>query len=418
MLIFKFGGISVKSAKAVTNITNIISNTDKKLVVVVSAMGKMTNRFEDLINSYFKQNSDLQAKLSIIKQFHLEIINELFDKKHQVFTKFTSLIAELETKLNETPSHNYDYEYDKIIIYGELLSTTIISEYLNLQNIKNQFIDIRKSIITDGYFRDGRIIWDKTEHNIVKIFNFKTTHVYITQGFIASDEKQNSVSLGREGSDFSASILAFCLNAKSVTIWKDVPGILNADPRIFDNTEKIDKLSYKESVELAYYGAQVIHPKTIKPLENKNIPLFVKSFFTPQKSGTLIANFAKEEIKISSPIIIIKENQALISISPRDFSFIEERNISKIFKVLDMLKIKVNLMENSAVSFSVVIDNTEKAEKLLLALENDFITRYNTDLQLITIRHYNKQIISELLKNKKILLEQKSRNTVRFAVKN
>jgi len=418
MLIFKFGGISVKSAKAITNITNIISNTDKKLVVVVSAMGKMTNRFEDLINSYFKQNTDLQAKLSIIKQFHLEIIDKLFNKNHQVFTKFANLITELETKLNETPSHNYDYEYDKIIIYGELLSTTIISEYLNLQNIKNQFIDIRKSIITDGYFRDGRIIWDKTESNIVENFNFKTTHRYITQGFIASDKKQNSISLGREGSDFSASILAFCLNAKSVTIWKDVPGILNADPRIFEKTQKIDKLTYKESVELAYYGAQVIHPKTIKPLENKNIPLFVKSFVQPQKNGTLIANFAKEEIKISSPIIIIKENQALISISPRDFSFIEEGNISKIFKILDKLKIKVNLMENSAISFSVVIDNTEKAEKLLLALENDFIIRYNTNLRLITIRHYNKQIISELLENKKILLEQKSRNTVRFAVKN
>ena len=418
MLIYKFGGISVKSAQAIKNIAKIIASTDKKIVVVISAIGKMTNKFETLINSYFNQEPDLQEKLSFIKQFHIEIINELFDKNHQVYTKFAGLITELEIKLDEPPSKDYDYEYDKLIVFGELLSTTIISEYLNSQNAKNQFIDIRKSIITDGYFRDGRVIWEETEKNISANFNFTNSQLYITQGFIASDKKQNSVSLGREGSDFSASILAFCLNAKSVTIWKDVPGILNADPRIFEKTQKIDKLTYKESVELAYYGAQVIHPKTIKPLENKNIPLFVKSFINPQEEGTFISNFESEEIKITSPIIIIKENQALISISPRDFSFIEEGNISKIFKVLDKLKIKVNLMENSAVSLSIVIDNTKKAEKLLSSLKNDFLIRYNTDLQLITVRHYNEQIISDLVENKKILLEQKSRNTVRFAVKN
>jgi len=418
MLIFKFGGISVKSAQAVKNIAKIIANADGKIVVVISAMGKMTNKFEDLINSYFTKDTKQKEKLDIIKQFHIEIIDELFENNHQVYTKFAGLITELEIKLDEAPSQDYDYEYDKLIVFGELLSTTIISEYLNSQNTKNQFIDIRKSIITDGYFRDGRVIWSDTEKNIKENFNFKNSQIYITQGFIASDKKQNSVSLGREGSDFSASILAFCLNAKSVTIWKDVPGILNADPRIFEKTQKIDKLTYKESVELAYYGAQVIHPKTIKPLENKSIPLFVKSFITPQEEGTFISNFEDEEIKITSPIIIIKENQALISISPRDFSFIEEGNISKIFKVLDKLKIKVNLMENSAVSFSIVIDNTKKAEKLLSSLKNDFIIRYNTDLQLITVRHYNEKIISELVENKKILLEQKSRNTVRFAVKN
>jgi len=418
MLIFKFGGISVETAEAVKNIANIISNEKEKLVVVISAMGKMTNKFENLINSYLNKKADLQEKLEIIKQFHLEIIDKLFDNNSEIYTKFAGLLTELEIKLDETPSQDYDYEYDKLIVFGELFSTTIISEYLNLQEINNQFIDIRKSIITDGYFRDGRVIWDETEKNIKANFNFHNTQTYITQGFIASDKKQNSVSLGREGSDFSASILAFCLNAQSVTIWKDVPGILNADPRIFTNTVKIDKLTYKESVELAYYGAQVIHPKTIKPLENKNIPLYVKSFVNPQEEGTLISNFENKKIKISSPIIIIKENQTLISISPRDFSFIEEGNISKIFKVLDKLKIKVNLMENSAVSFSIVIDNTRKSDTLLLLLQSNFAIRYNTDLKLITIRHYNKEYLNELLKDKEILLEQKSRNTVRFAIKN
>ena len=416
MLIYKFGGISVKSAEAVKNIARIISNVDGNLLVVVSAMGKMTNKFEDLINSYFTKDPKQKEKFDIIKQFHIKIIDELFDKSHQVYTKFAALLSELEIKLDEIPSQNFDYEYDKLIVYGELLSTTIISEYLNSINTKNQFIDIRKSIITDGYFRDGRVIWSDTEKNIKENFNFKNSQLYITQGFIASDKKQNSVSLGREGSDFSASILAFCLNAKSVTIWKDVPGILNADPRIFEKTKKIDKLTYKESVELAYYGAQVIHPKTIKPLENKNIPLCVKSFINPQDSGSLISGFENEEINITNPIIIIKENQALISISPRDFSFIEEGNISKIFKVLDKLKIKVNLMENSAVSFSIVIDNTEKADNLLRSLQDDFAIRYNIDLKLITIRHYNKQILEELLIDKTILLEQKSRNTARFAI--
>jgi aspartate kinase len=390
MIVYKFGGISVKSADAVKNVAVIINSIDDNIVVVISAMGKMTNKLEDLINSYFSNKSDLSKKLEIIKQFHIDIIEQLFEKDHIVYSKFNNLLTELESKLATQSSKNYDFEYDKIISYGELFSTVIISEYLNSQNIKNQFIDIRKSVITDGYYRDGRIIWNETETNIKNIFNFKDTNKYLTQGFIASDNKENTVTLGREGSDFSASIIAFCLNAEYVTIWKDVSGILNADPRIFANTKKIDKLSYKECVELAYYGAQVIHPKTIKPLENKNIPLYVKSFQNYEKAGSVISNF-KEKINYE-PIIIINQ--------------------------LESLKIKVNLMENSAVSFSIVIDNTIKADKLIYLLENDFKVRYNTDLQLITIRYYNKNIIKELLQNKKVLVEQKTRSTARYTVKN
>ena len=417
MLIYKFGGISVKSAEAIRNIVKIISDVDSNLVVVVSAIGKMTNEFEDLINSYFNNKTDLTEKFDLIKQFHIEIIEQLFDKNHVVYSKFADLIAELQIKLDKKPSLDYDFEYDKIIVYGELLSTTIISEYLNLQKIETRFIDIRKNIITDGYFRDGRIIWKETETNIKFNFNFSDTKIYLTQGFIASDKKGNSVTLGREGSDFTASIIGFCLNAKSVTIWKDVPGILNADPRVFENTVKIDELSYKESVELAYYGAQVIHPKTIKPLENKKIPLYVKSFLHPEDSGSEISSFdAKNKQLKYEPIIIIKENQALISISPRDFSFIEEGNISKIFTQLESFKIKVNLMENSAVSFSIIIDNTPRVDKLLDLLKPDFTIRYNTKLKLITVRHYNEQIIEELLRDKTVLVEQKTRKTARYAI--
>jgi len=417
MIVYKFGGASVQSADAVKNIANIISTIDNKIVVVVSAMGKITNKLELLIDSYFNKKDDIPQNLETIKSFHLEIISQLFEENHPIFAKFEQLIADLSKKLNSKVSDNFDFEYDKIIVFGELLSTTIISEYLKSKNIQNQFIDIRKSIITDGYNRDGRVIWDETEVQIKQNFKFEENKIFITQGYIASDRKGNSVTLGREGSDFSASIIAFCLNAESVTIWKDVPGILNADPRIFEDTFKIDRLTYKETVELAYYGAQVIHPKTIKPLENKKIPLFVKSFIEPNKNGSIISNFNAEEAIIHKPIIIIKDNQALISISPRDFSFIEEGNISKIFTLLESLKIKVNLMENSAVSFSIIIDNTNKIKEFLNQLKTDFKIKYNTNLKLVTIRHYNQNVLNELLENKEIIVEQKTRNTARYAIK-
>jgi aspartate kinase len=412
MQVYKFGGISVKNADSVKNISEIIRNANANLVVVISAMGKMTNKFEKLVNLYFFKN-DFDFTLAEIKKYHINIIDDLFEYDSTIYKRIDNLFTELEYKLSEDVTDNYDYEYDKIIVYGELLSTTIISEYLNAIGIKNSWIDIRNNIITDGFFRDGRVIWDKTQTNLIN--NIAGNKIVVTQGFIASDEKGDSVTLGREGSDFTASIIAYSLNAESVTIWKDVPGILTADPRIFSDTVKIDKLNYKETVELAYYGAQVIHPKTIKPLQNKNIPLFVKSFLNFNEKGTEINN---SKTNITSPIIILKKNQVLISISPKDFSFIDETNISKIYTALAELKIKVNLMENSAVSYSIVTDNSKKIDLFIQKLEPYYLIRYNTNLELITIRHYNKNKIAELLDNKIVLVEQKTRFTARYVVKN
>ncbi len=412
MQVYKFGGISVENADAIRNISKIIRNANTNIIVVISAMGKMTNKFEQLINKYFS-NKDYYRVLTEIKEYHFKIINDLFEQKTDIYLKTDVLFNELEEKTSEKASTNFDYEYDKIIVYGELLSTTIISEYLSKLGVNNTWVDIRENIITDGFFRDGRVIWEETQRNLN--LNFTNKHIAITQGFIASDNKGNSVTLGREGSDFTASIIAYSINAESVTIWKDVPGVLTADPRIFNYTKKIDNLNYKETVELAYYGAQVIHPKTIKPLQNKKIPLYVKSFKTPTASGTVINN---DKIKISSPIIILKKNQLLISISPKDFSFIDETNISKIYTALAQLKIKVNLMENSAVSFSIVTDNSNKIELFIDKLKPYYLIKYNTNLELLTIRHYNKNKIAELLEKKEVLVEQKTRFTARYVVKN
>lgn len=412
MQVYKFGGISVKDADAIRNISEIVRNAKSNIVVVISAMGKMTNKFEELVDNYFS-NKFYSSTLQEIKDYHIKIINDLFNQNSDFFPKTDVLFNELENKLSEPASTNFDYEYDKLIVYGELLSTTIISEYLNHLGLKNNWLDIRNSIITDGFYRDGRVLWNETKTNLKNSILNKS--IVVTQGFIASDEKGNSVTLGREGSDFTASIIAYSLNAESVTIWKDVPGILTADPRIFNDTVKIDNLNYKETVELAYYGAQVIHPKTIKPLQNKKIPLFVKSFKTPYENGTVINS---DKINISSPIIILKKNQVLISISPKDFSFIDETNISKIYTALAELKIKVNLMENSAVSFSIVTDNSNKTERFIDKLKPHYLIKYNTNLDLLTIRHYNKNKINELLNNKEVLVEQKTRFTARYVIKN
>jgi len=412
MQVYKFGGISVENADAIKNISKIIRNANTNIIVVISAMGKMTNKFEQLVSLYLSKK-DYSTVLSEIKEYHNNIIDELFTNSQSIYSKTNSLFNKLENKLCESISSNSDYEYDKLIVYGELLSTTIVSEYLKELNIKNTWIDIRENIITDGFYRDGRVLWDETQNNLTQ--NILNKSIVVTQGFIASDMHGNSVTLGREGSDFTASIIAYCINADSVTIWKDVPGILTADPRIFNDTKKIDNLNYKETVELAYYGAQVIHPKTIKPLQNKKIPLYVKSFKTPTTSGTLINN---DKIKISSPIIILKKNQVLISISPKDFSFIDETNISKIYTALAELKIKVNLMENSAVSFSIVTDNSNKIDLFINKLKKYYSIKYNTNLELLTIRHYTKDKIAELLNNKEVLVEQKTRYTARYVVKN
>ena len=415
-IVYKFGGVSIQSAEAVKNVCKIIAaNKNSNLLVVFSAMGKMTNAFEKLVEHYYhKQTNELSKLIDEIYKYHLNIINNLFEKPQKAIDSINDIFDELRSELDKPFSQDFDYEYDRIVSFGELISGKIISLYLTEAGIQNRWIDIRKNIITDSTFRNAQIQWKTTIENISN--NIKPDgNIKITQGFIASSVSGETTTLGREGSDFSAAVLAYSLSAEKMIIWKDVPGVMNADPRIFSDAEKISELNYKETVELAYYGAQVIHPKTIKPLQNKNIPLFVKSFSAPDDRGTIIDN--RKNLKISKPIIIIKNSQTIISVMPKDFSFINENNISLIFKVLSHLKIKVNLMENSAVSFSLVVDSSDKTKELINKLSDNFNVKYNENLTLYTFRHYNKEFINNLLTDKNIYIEQKTRHTARYVVK-
>ncbi len=409
MQIYKFGGASVKDAEGVRHIAKIVSNQSGRLMIVISAMGKMTNAFEQLVRAYYeghKHNSELR----FIEKFHLNMIQELELDDSSFYNYFKRLKS-----LLETPStRNFNFEYDKLICFGELFSTLIIQQYFIKQGIRSEWLDIRNLIKTDSNYRFARVNWDLTAQNIQKNLQKSSSDIFLTQGFIASDKQGNSTSLGREGSDYSAAILAYVTNAKELTIWKDVPGILNADPRIFKTTDLIKELSYHEAIELAFFGAQVIHPKTIHPLKNKSIRLKVKSFIHPEKEGSLVSSFQGE---INSPIIIIKENQALLSFKMPDFSFVDESNISHIFKIFSQYNAKVNLMQNSAVSFSVAIDYQEMHfETMLSNLEQHFEIRYNKGLKLITVRHYTQEKLDELIKDSKIFLEQKTRNTAQYLV--
>ena len=424
MIIFKFGGASVKDADAVRQLSHIVkSNCDEKLIIVVSAMDKITNALERLINSYFNQLSDIDSIFNEIKQFHFNIIDGLFnDNKEDFFCvddfkqDIDNDFIKLSEKISKAPSSDYDFEYDRIINFGEIFSSKIVSAYLNFTNIKNKWIDIRDCLKTDNNYREAKVDWDISTPLISKCFNFSDNiNIYLTQGFIASSVTGAASSLGREGSDYTASILAYILNAKSISVWKDVPGFLNADPKWFAKTKKLNEISYQEAIELAFYGAKIIHPKTIKPIQNKSIPLYVKSFFNPEDEGTVIHSI-DNRFKLV-PVYIRKQNQVLLSISPLDFSFIIEENISKIFALFAKYKIKVNLIQNSAISLSVCIsNNTSKFGQLINDLNKDYKVLYNKNAELITIRHYNDDAVNKVIKNKKILLEQKSRNTARFVL--
>ncbi len=424
MIIFKFGGASVKDADAVRQLSNIVkSNSDEKLIVVVSAMGKITNALERLINSYFNHLDDVDSIFNEIKQFHFNIINDLFNDNNgnsffiddfkQDIEKY---FVKLSKNLHVSPSSDFDFEYDRLINFGEIISSKIVSAYLNFININNKWTDIRNCLKTDDNFRDAKVDWNLSTSLISKCFDFsQNTKIYFTQGFIASSSTGNSVSLGREGSDYTASILAYILNAKNISVWKDVPGFLNADPKWFTQTVKLNEISYQEAIELAFYGAKIIHPKTIKPIQNKSIPLYVRSFLNPDDDGTVIHSI-NHKLKLI-PIYIRKQNQVLLSISPLDFSFIIEENISKIFALFAKYKIKVNLIQNSAISLSVCIsNNTNQFGKLINDLNKEYKVLYNKNVELITIRHYTDGAINKVIKNKKILLEQKSRNTARFVL--
>jgi aspartate kinase len=421
MKVFKFGGASVKDADSVLNVLKIMNLYDADLMVVVSAMGKTTNAMEKVVDLYFNK-LDFSEEINFVHQFHQAIIKDLgLEDDESFLAVFKSFWDKLRDKLTTEPSTNYDYEYDQIVSFGELFSTTIISGTLNAQGIENEWVDARKIIRTSNDYREGVVDWELTQ----ALFKSKVGALYqdaskrticVTQGFIGHNDIAQTTTLGREGSDFTAGIAAWCLDAEDVTIWKDVPGMLNADPKLFNNTKKLSKISFREAIELSYYGASVIHPKTIKPLQNKGISLFVKSFLNPQEEGTIIQVGSENDSLI--PSFIFKDNQLLISISPRDFSFIGEHNMRDIFNAFSEVKIKVNLMQNSAISFSVCVDDDSvKLKELMALLDEEYSIKYNVGLSLLTIRHHNERTISKLTEGSEILVEQKSRQTARFVMR-
>lgn len=414
MKVLKFGGASVKDASGVMNLESILRQFNDAMVVVVSAMGKMTNAFEQLVKTYFDQDKvALDLCLQQIKNYHQDIVHELFRGERDEL--LAELFLRLEAKLAAEPSLNFDFEYDQVVPFGELLSTTIISAYLNEKGLNNNWLDIRKVLRTDDCYRNAGVNWDLTRSLMKKAMNFSSCQLYLTQGFIGSTENNISTTLGREGSDYTGAIIAFALDAESLSIWKDVPGVLNADPRWYSRAHKIDELSYWEAIELTYYGAQVIHPKTIKPLQNKNIPLLVKSFIKPKDAGTIIN--ATEQNQKLDPIYVLKKNQVLLSMSPKDFSFILEQNLSDIFQILSKYQLKINLMQSSALNFSVCIDEHKNISKAIDVLKSDYGVLYNTNMELVTIRHYTDVAIDEVMKGKEIVDSQVSRKTARFVVK-
>jgi aspartate kinase len=420
MKVFKFGGASVKDADAVKNVAVIMQQyAGEKVIVVVSAMGKTTNALERVVDAHCKNTGEAVAILSEVKNYHQEIIEQLFtDKNHPVFQRVNNFFVEIDWVLEDAP-RAYDFTYDQIVSFGELISSAIVHAWLDQSGIKNEWLDIRDCLQTDNNYREGKINWEESEKltstSIPKLLS-NNCEIVITQGFIAGTSENYTTTLGREGSDYTAAILAYMLNAESVTIWKDVPGVLNADPKYFHDAQKLEQLSYLDAIELAYYGASVIHPKTIKPLENKGIPLFVKSFLNPTAKGTVIGKDLQTKPLV--PSFIFKSNQVLISIASKDFSFIAEDNLSNIFGIFASLGIKINLMQNSAISFSVCADDDEiRIPKLIEHLQKEYHIRYNTKLQLYTIRHYYPSTLESLSQGRDILLEQRSRNTAHLVMK-
>ena len=413
MKIFKFGGASVKDAEGVKNIASVLKTVGyENTLVIVSAMGKTTNAMELVIRNYFENRVELQSALQDVKKFHNQILLDLFDnERHPVFEHVKNLFTELSTFLKVNKSPDYNFVYDQTIGYGELLSTTIISYYLNEIGLKNNWLDVRTFIKTDNYYRRANINWGTTQTKISKDFDINILN--ITQGFLGSDTNNFTTTLGREGSDYTAAIFAYCLNASSVTIWKDVPGVLNADPRYFENAKLLNQISYREAIELAFYGASVIHPKTLQPLQRKEIPLYVKSFLNPLADGTIVSKGKALEPEI--PCFIVKKNQILISLSSLDFSYIVEENISEIFSLLHLYKMKVDLIQNSAISFSVCLEDTfNNLEKLLQHLKAKFNVIFHKNVNLYTIRHFSEDIITTLEKDKTVLLKQLTQQTVQI----
>ncbi|WP_027393311.1 aspartate kinase [Aquimarina latercula] len=416
MRVFKFGGASVKDAKAVKNVVRVLQTVGHSdIVIIVSAMGKITNALETVVEHYLNKSDQFKDAIDFIKKYHHEVLTDLFvNKHHPIFDKIDSLILDMETMLNRNKSNQYDYVYDQTVCYGELISTTIISEYLSENGYKNELLDVRDVIKTNDVYRDAIVDWAITQKSIDATVNKKG--LTITQGFIASDSNNFTTTLGREGSDYTAGIFAYCTNAISVTIWKDVPGVLNGDPRVFENTKLLSQISYEEAIELAFYGASVIHPKTLQPLQRKEIPLYVKSFLNPENEGTSVKK--GQRLVPYLPCYIIKKDQILLSLSSLDFSFIVEENVSEVFALFHKFHLKVDLIQNSAISFSVCLDDKfNNFDELLIHLKAKFSVTYQKNVSLFTIRHFNKEAILFLEENKDILLKQSTKETYQMVAK-
>jgi aspartate kinase len=419
--VFKFGGASVKDAQAVSNVARILKNYSKEeVLVVISAMGKTTNLLEDLTLAYINNLPERFDIMNKVKEFHHAITKELIGESAIQFYEVDNLLIELECMIETQPDYKeYDKIYDQIVPFGELISTRIISHYLNLQGLTSRWVDARNFIMTNQDYRRARIKWDTTADLIeTKLKPLVKRQIVITQGFIGKNEQHLSTTLGREGSDYSASIFAFGLNAESVTIWKDVPGVMNADPKRIEEATMLPEISFLEAIELAYYGATVIHPKTIQPIKSKNIPLYVKSFVNPEEKGTTISNYANDVI--TKPCYIFKDNQVLISLSSRDLSFIIEDNLSNIFSLLAAHRTQVNLMQNSAISFSFCANYEERNfDTLIQDLERDYAIEITKELQLITIFNYKSEqnALNKVLQGRDVILEQLSSKVIQLVVK-
>lgn len=416
MKVFKFGGASTKDAENIRNVVSVIKKSEEKdLLVVVSAMGKMTNALEVVVEDYFI-SGDFRESLQKVYDFHTDVLKELFSNlSHPVYSGVKEIFDETILFLNTNKSKNHSFVYDQVVCLGELVSSKILTHYLKEEGLPVRWLDVRQCIKTDSNFRDANVNWELTEKKISSLV--EKTGITVTQGFLGAEDENNfTTTLGREGSDYTAAIFAYCLNARDVTIWKDVPGVLNADPRYFSNTILLSQISYREAIELAFYGASVIHPKTLQPLQRKEIPLYVKSFLQPEAEGTCVREGKALIPEVSC--FILKKNLTLISLASLDFSFIMEDHIGDVFKWLHEFKMKVELIQNSAISFSVCVnDKFNNLEALLKKLREKFSVKWNENVTLYTVRHFKPIEIESLRENKVILLKQETQETVQLIVK-
>lgn len=421
MKVFKFGGASVKDAASIKNVSAILTRySGQKIIVVVSAMGKTTNKLEEIVSALIsKDQKTFVGLVDDLQQYHIEIAAGLFPEHHfHIFELLEDIFDNLRAQIQKNLSDNQAFIYDQIVSLGELLSSQIVNAYLLDQGLNSQWLDARTVIRTDNKYQEGTVDWKKTallcEQHVLPAF--QQHDILLTQGFIGHTSEGFTTTLGREGSDYSAGILAYSCNATDVTIWKDVPGMLNADPKYFTDTRLLEHISFKEAIELSYYGASVIHPKTVQPLQQKNIPLYVKSFLDPEAKGTTISSSTSQDAKI--PSFIVKKEQLLLTISSKDFSFIAEQHLSDIFQTLAQLQIPINIMQNSALNFSILVDRKKvKLESLRAALEATYQLRYNEGLELVTIRNYDQQTLEQMTKGKEMILEQRTRNTARLVLR-